>query len=174
MFSCFPRSLRPVSSRNRIDEDEIGNKSEKGRVFDVTILERHPYTTQTFSPLGLDSDCPPDNNESQKYTYYLVIVAPTLSGQTASAVSDSGEKVSVSDPPDLTRVRAFAAAGDMAVTYGAGTWHAPMVVVGSRKVDFLVVQFANGVAEEDCQEVGFKEGIVVDLSKGGAKGRSKL
>ena len=42
-----------------------------------------------------------------------------------------------------------------AVTYGAGTWHAPMVALGEKgtAVDFVVVQFANGVAVEDCQEV---------------------
>lgn len=28
-----------------------------------------------------------------------------------------------------------------------------MVVLGSRRVDFLVTQFANGVADDDCQEV---------------------
>lgn len=39
------------------------------------------------------------------------------------------------------------------MTYSAGTWHAPMVVVGEQRVDFVVTQFANGVADEDCQEV---------------------
>lgn len=28
-----------------------------------------------------------------------------------------------------------------------------MIVLGSRRVDFLVTQFANGVAGDDCQEV---------------------
>lgn len=28
-----------------------------------------------------------------------------------------------------------------------------MIVLGSRRVDFLVTQFANGVADDDCQEV---------------------
>lgn len=38
-----------------------------------------------------------------------------------------------------------------------------MVVVGSRRVDFVVVQFVNGVEEEDCQEVAFGEGVVVEV-----------
>ena len=55
------------------------------------------------------------------------------------------------------------------MTYGAGTWHAPMVVIGERPIDFVVVQFANGVGSEDCQEVeleserGAEEGIVVQV-----------
>lgn len=28
-----------------------------------------------------------------------------------------------------------------------------MIVLGSRRVDFLVTQFANGVTDDDCQEV---------------------
>ncbi|KAL2870006.1 ureidoglycolate hydrolase [Aspergillus lucknowensis] len=151
MFSCFPRQLRTTKIQSK---DGV---TEKKAVFDVGILERHPFTTQTFSPLDLSSD---------EETYYLVIVAPTLVGQIATATTKAGEKVLVRDPPDLSRLKAFVARGGQAVTYGAGTWHAPMVVVGTRRVDFVVVQFVNGVAEEDCQEVCFREGIVVDLSKG--------
>lgn len=38
------------------------------------------------------------------------------------------------------------------VTYGVGTWHAPMVAVGGR-LDFVVVQHVSGRGDEDCQEV---------------------
>lgn len=57
--------------------------------------------------------------------------------------------------PDLTRARAFVATAEQAVTYGAGTWHAPMVALGEpgTALDFVVVQFANGVDVEDCQLV---------------------
>ncbi|RDW81724.1 ureidoglycolate hydrolase [Aspergillus mulundensis] len=160
MFSCFPRTLRTVAG--------TGSGKETDRVvFDVGILERHSYTTQTFSPLGLGSD--------DKGTYYLVVVAPTLRGETAAATTEAGESVVVRDPPDLSRLRAFVVSGDQAVTYGAGTWHAPMVVVGERRVDFVVTQFVNGVAEEDCQEVCIREGVAVDLSgKEGGRAKSKL
>ncbi|BCS21307.1 ureidoglycolate hydrolase [Aspergillus puulaauensis] len=163
MFSCFPRALRTAAANPK---PRVENK----KVFDVGILERHPFTTQTFTPLGLSYD---DKGE----TYYLVIVAPTLKGEVATATTGSGEKVSIRDPPDLSRLRAFVASGGEAVTYGAGTWHAPMVVVGQRRVDFVVVQFANGVGDEDCQEVCFKEGVVVDLSgvrAGSEEVKSKL
>lgn len=69
--------------------------------------------------------------------------------------------------PDLKNLRAFIANGNQAVTYGAGTWHAPMVVIGARPIDFVVVQFANDVGIEDCQEIVLKpdknaeEGVVV-------------
>lgn len=52
----------------------------------------------------------------------------------------------------------------MAVTYGPGTWHAPMVVVGEKPIDFVVVQYANGVGVEDCQEIILK---AEDGEKGG-------
>ncbi|KAG9542426.1 hypothetical protein KCU77_g21480, partial [Aureobasidium melanogenum] len=31
--------------------------------------------------------------------------------------------------------------------------HAPMVVLGAKAIDFVVVQYANDVALEDCQEM---------------------
>jgi ureidoglycolate lyase len=54
------------------------------------------------------------------------------------------------------------------VTYAAGTWHAPMVVVGLAAVEFVVVQNTNGVEIEDCQEVEFhaeagQDGVIVEL-----------
>ena len=72
--------------------------------------------------------------------------------------------------PDIENIRAFIARGDQAVTYGAGTWHAPMVVLGKREIDFVVVQYANGVAAEDCQEVilegeAGQDGIAVEVDR---------
>jgi ureidoglycolate lyase len=175
-------------------------------LFDVRILERHPFTTQTFIPMGISP-------EERRKTQYLVIVAPTLPASTSrearerpppypvperrkkkSALKDifararpSPYSMETEPPksslarlhpsqrlkgpglPDLKNIRAFVASGNQAVTYGAGTWHAPMAVIGERPIDFVVVQFANGVANEDCQEVelqsqgGSEEGIVVQV-----------
>jgi ureidoglycolate lyase len=127
-------------------------------VLDVPLLERHRYTTQTFIPLGRAAAEP----------VYLVIVAPTLMGQTATAavsrdVGHLGETVTIQDPPDLKNLKAFVARGHQAVTYAPGTWHSSMVVLGTRRVDFVVVQFANGVGEEDCQEVALREGVCVEF-----------
>jgi len=55
------------------------------------------------------------------------------------------------------------------VTYGPGTWHAPMVVLGEKPVEFVVVQYANGVASEDCQEFDIEAAsgaLAVELSRG--------
>jgi ureidoglycolate lyase len=117
LFSCAPRKLSP------------------GGIFPCHVLERHPYTTQTFIPLALPRDDPS--------TFYVVIVAPT---------GDDGM-------PLLEKLQAFRARGDQAVTYAAGTWHAPMVVVGERNVDFCVLVAENGT-EEDCEEVFIGDGGV--------------
>ena len=190
MFVCKPRALKEIDRR---------------KVFNVKILERHPFTPQTFIPLGLSRE----GND----TYYLVIVAPTLpnrawferenrqppyptpeprrrrslkerllgarpnpftndytSSTTASDPLDATTpKPKGPGPPDLDNIRAFIAKGDQAITYGPGTWHAPMVALGERPIEFIVVQYANGVAEEDCQETtsGMDNGsLAVDLTSG--------
>ena len=125
VFSCFPREL---SSKHSSD----GGLS----VFKLRLLERHPFTTQTFIPMGLSAADPS--------TKYLVIVAPTL-----PPTKDFPSR----GPPDLANVRAFLGHGGQGVTYGEGTWHVPMVVVGKKRVDFAVVQYCNGVPEEDCEEM---------------------
>ncbi|RAL03645.1 ureidoglycolate hydrolase [Aspergillus ibericus CBS 121593] len=161
MFSCFPRKLRP--SPQHTNEKNSGATNKTRELFDVHILERHPYTTQTFIPIDLSSQTVAGGAEEP---VYLVIVAPSMKGTTAIAKGENGEDVTVRDPPDLNRLRAFVARGNTAVTYAAGTWHAPMVVVGRRRVDFVVVQFVNGVEGEDCQEVVFGEGVVVEVESG--------
>lgn len=185
------------------DEDE-DDGSYARQLLDVGILERHPFTTQTFIPMGL--------SQAERHTQYLVIVAPTLPASASRRYTDRAppyptptieRRRSIKDIfararpspysndatpppslfsrlppsarpkgpglPDLKNLRAFVATGGQAVTYGAGTWHAPMVVVGDRPIDFVVVQFANEVGIEDCQEILLKpnstaqEGVVVTV-----------
>lgn len=111
--------------------------------FSISVLERHPFTTQTFSPL------------SSTPSKYLLVVAPSLppSALDSDLPVPEGEGLPGRGLPDLRGLRAFVATSRQAVTYGAGTWHAPMVALGEEgtTVDFLVVQFASGVAVEDCQ-----------------------
>lgn len=150
MFSCFPRQSRSHSHHFSFDQKPM-------TTFTIKILERHPYTSQTFSPTNL----PPED----KNTVYLVIVAPTLHTQCYPARNDGGIDTKIRNPPDLTKIRAFVARGGQAVTYAPGTWHAPMAVLGNRRVDFVVTQFVSGVPEEDCQEVEIEgDGLVVDVS----------
>lgn len=65
----------------------------------ATVMERHPYSSQTFLPL--------------KVARYLVVVAPD---------DRDGE-------PDLTKVRAFLADGSLGVTYRSNIWHHGMTVL---------------------------------------------
>jgi ureidoglycolate lyase len=137
LFACAPRALRAEG---------------RAAVLDVPVLERHPYTTQTFVPLGVAA--PRDRRAG---CCYVVVVAPER--------RDEGRR----GRPDVPRARAFAARGDQAVTYAAGTWHAPMAVVGRRAVDFVVCQFVNGDEGEDCEEVAVVERLAVDVGGVGAR-----
>jgi len=194
MFICAPRKLRSKDNsfhRTAVSHDHALQASniEADYIFDINILERHPFTFQTFIPMSLD--------HTDKSTCYLVVVAPTLpvdvhaaglriSGnfldRAKASLTQRDVSQSFSDTPcppsgtkgpgspDPNNIRAFLARGDQAITYAAGTWHAPMVVLGLKSVDFVVVQFANGVAQEDCQEMiitpeeGATEGLAVMIN----------
>ncbi|KAH8724554.1 ureidoglycolate hydrolase [Phaeosphaeriaceae sp. PMI808] len=220
MFVCAPRDLRSHEPSQSMpsswgdlelddDDDEDSNGEYNRQLLDVGILERHPFTTQTFIPMGL--------SHSDRHTQYLVIVAPTLPASASrrntgrpppyptpninkktglkdlfararpspysneatppsSAFSRLPPSARPKGPglPDLKNLRAFVATGSQAVTYGAGTWHAPMIVIGDRPIDFVVVQFANEVGFEDCQEILLKpnstaqEGVVVTVDTDGS------
>ncbi len=54
-----------------------------------------------------------------------------------------------------------------------------MAVIGDERIDFLVVQFANGVAEEDCQEAELamsaeELGVSVLVGAGDRAGEPKM
>ncbi|KAG8625439.1 hypothetical protein KVT40_007190 [Elsinoe batatas] len=203
MFVCSPRALSSSLSEGTTTLPYPGTT----KTLRIPILERHPFTTQTFVPLGLDP--------SDRSTAFIVVVAPTLPStppslhrpvpsptttvpqkarSTLTSIFRRVTEPSTYDPseshsppgtpnplppsssiiqfrslptpltsnlftprgtagPDLTHARAFIAHGGQGVTYGPGTWHAPMAVVGKEDVSFVVLQFGNGVGEEDTQEV---------------------
>lgn len=152
MFVCAARKLhsqRP-GRPGAASSSPSSSPSAMSSFFEVNILERHPYTTQTFTPLSASG-----STATADQHRYLVIVAPSL--KTASGSHSHGAHPFVSSPPDLSGLKAFVANTDQAVTYGAGTWHAPMVALGSEgsSLDFVVTQFKNGVGSEDCQMVSF-------------------
>lgn len=154
MFVCAARASLPDPGASPADDP-----APLPSAFRVSVLERHPYTTQTFIPLAAAA------GPSRRY---LVIVAPTLPPGAGSPSlpcptslppgQNYPRPLPGSGLPDLGRLRAFVATPRQAVTYGAGTWHAPMVALGpaGTALDFVVVQYANGVAVEDCQEVYFE------------------
>lgn len=163
MFVCAARRL---GTRQGTPRSENTTHTPSSRVFEVGILERHPYTTQTFTPLSTSGPASPPAEHG-----YLVIVAPWLqtpspsgssAGRTPSHTQATAPTASgihydsqAQSQPDLQRLKAFVATTDQAVTYGAGVWHAPMVALGPEgsTVDYVVTQFANGVGIEDCEEV---------------------
>ncbi|KAI1806081.1 ureidoglycolate hydrolase [Daldinia bambusicola] len=165
MFVCGARELEPEGKGGEEESAGRGSKSGSRGLFAVQVLERHPFTTQTFVPLSSSS-----SSLSPASVQYLVIVAPTLPPSSAdkdfpvpeeeAAKAGSQQKLPGRGMPDLSRIRAFLATGSQAVTYGAGTWHAPMAALGppGSAIEFVVVQFANDEPVEDCQEVALEGG----------------
>jgi ureidoglycolate lyase len=106
-------AVRPTGERrrylptmhNRADEAQafsfwISGAAALGSLpLQVTTLERHPYTAQTFVPLGS--------------ARYLAIVC--------ASDADGG--------PDLAELRGFLAGPEQVVTYARNVWHHPMTVL---------------------------------------------
>lgn len=120
----------------------IESKSEGVFSYASKVLERHPFSTQTFIPMGQDL--------ARKS--YLVIVAET------------DTSTSPSNYPDPASVRAFICRGNQLITYGQGVWHAPMVVVDEKcqHIDFAVLIHENGVENEDVEECYFDPGFRIE------------
>ncbi|KAJ8100984.1 ureidoglycolate hydrolase [Lipomyces tetrasporus] len=109
---------------------------EKGEYL-VKVIERHPYTTQTFFPMGVDASEPA----------YLVIVAE----------NDENSM------PDLSTVRAFVARGGQSVTYGAAVWHGGTCSLRDT-LDMTMFMYDNGVKEDEMHLVGIDQGVLVTYS----------
>lgn len=111
--------------------------------YTAKVLERHPFSTQSFLPMGQDLE---------KNSYLVIVASENLQ-----------------DPqrlPEPSSVKAFICKGNQSVTYGPGVWHAPMVVIDAEvpHIDFAVFIHENDVADEDCQECYFDPGYVVDYA----------
>ena len=99
--------------------------------FDLHVMERHPYSSQLFIPMGV---------KEEEGFRYLVAVSPP------------------GDPePRMDNVEAFLVHGKQGISYGAGTWHAPIVVLGKEDVQFAVVVDTNGNPRDDTEEVEITE-----------------
>jgi ureidoglycolate lyase len=127
-FSPFGLVLhRPSLGEPRVnlqDELQNGRTSAKPRLtiatapprelpLTATKMERHVFSSQTFTPI----DC----------ASYLVLVAPQGDGGL----------------PDVARIRAFQAPGDVGVHYFADTWHHPLTAL-DRPGSFVVLTFIDG------------------------------
>ena len=132
-----------------------------------------PVHARSARPAPFSASAP---RRKRSLTERLSAARPALfTGSRRGSTPSDGEDKSFPGPglPDLRRIRAFVAYGSQAVPYAPGTWHAPMVVLGTKAIDFVVVQYANGVSGEDCQELGIlpapreDEGVIVLMPRRG-------
>ena len=89
----------------------------------ATVMERHPFSSQTFLPL--------------KASRYFVIVAP-----------DSDD-----DGPDLSGVRAFVSGSDQGITYRCGVWHHGMTVLDETAVMAVLMWCDGSSGDEEFLDI---------------------
>lgn len=102
LYGAASRPGRAVLSTSRNSPRDITRDADGRETIKIDILERHPYSSQAFMPMG-GSDAPS----------YLVVVASALADGT----------------PDLDSVKAVLVRGDQGISYAANTWHAPMATL---------------------------------------------
>ncbi|KAF8160795.1 allantoicase [Crassisporium funariophilum] len=97
----------------------------------LKTLERHPFTSQAFIPMGSgDRHGLPDPGDS-----YLVVVAHNGSD----------------DKPDMQTLKAFLATSAQGISYNANIWHQPMTVLG-KSLDLACVETQIGDGNPmDCE-----------------------
>ena len=99
----------------------------------ATVMERHPFSSQTFLPL--------------KASRYLVVVAPDS--------SDGG--------PDLARVRAFVSGGNQGVTYRRGLWHHIMTALDETAVMAVLMWCDGGSGDEEFLDLATPFDVVLPV-----------
>ncbi len=93
---CAPvTSTRPEARGNLA----VFRSTKKALPFQVTLLERHPCSTQAFLPLAC--------------ARFLVVVAPT----------------GVDGSPDVDGLLAFACTAGQGISYAVGVWHHPIIAL---------------------------------------------
>lgn len=123
----------------------------RGKPWPVHFLERHPFTEQTFMPMGLGNWHGKGEESLPGGAAYVVIVAENGSD----------------DRPDPSTIRAFLCETNQGINYRAGVWHHPMLVVGDGAIDLACVetQITHKADKRDCELLEFKEAVaVVDVS----------
>lgn len=98
----------------------------KALPLDLTLLERHPHSTQAFLPLSC--------------TRYLVCVAPTA--------ADGG--------PELARLRAFLGGPGQGVNYTRGLWHHPIVALDGDAVFAMLAWEDGSPGDCELRELALK------------------
>ena len=101
----------------------------------VTKMERHPLSSQSFMPLDCDR--------------YLVVVA-----------QPKGE----GGPPDLSTLRAFIVPGHAGINYNAGTWHFPLTSLDRPATFGLLMYMDGGPRDEDWHTLNAPITLHVDAT----------
>ena len=89
----------------------------------ATVMERHPFSSQTFLPL--------------RASRYFVVVAPDSSDGS----------------PDLARVRAFVAGARQGITYRRGVWHHGMTVLDETTEMAVIMWCDGSSGDEEFLEI---------------------
>ncbi|BAO38440.1 ureidoglycolate hydrolase [Kluyveromyces marxianus] len=138
LFRCFPKE------HMRKNFECVNQDSSETNVVlhELKVLEKHPFSSQTFIPMG--------RSTSMGFAYIVVVALPNEKGE-----------------PDLLTLKAFLCKPNQAVTYGAGVWHAPMIVIGEHPyLDFTVIineLFDIQKPEFDLQERFFDQQLYLRL-----------
>lgn len=104
-------------------------------VVELKALERHPYTSQAFIPMGT-AGCLGDEALPDPGNRYLVVVA-----------HNGGSN----DKPDLSTLRAFIASAAQGIMYNTAVWHQPMTVLyKAMDLTCIETQIGNG-DKADCE-----------------------
>ena len=113
--------------------------SNSDLIIDISVLEKHPQSSQTFIPIGVKS-C---------HISHIVVTALTHPSKP--------------DEPDLSTLKAFICSGNQGVTYGKSVWHAPMIAIAmdtsTSYIDFTVLIYeveADEHHELNCVEYHYK------------------
>jgi len=113
-----------------------------GEEWEVKILERHPFTTQAFIPMGTAGILKQSEDRLEDPVYLVVVT-----------------KNGPDDKPDLKTLRAFAASTAQGIMYNIAVWHQPMVVF-NKPMDFTCVETQIGDdSKADCEIINL-EGIL--------------
>ncbi|WVW84486.1 allantoicase [Kwoniella bestiolae CBS 10118] len=113
---------------------------ERGRVFDVRLMERHEFTSQAFLPIGKAEWAGKSEEALEAGGEFLVIVA------------ENGPD----DKPDPKTIKSFILPPNMGLSYAPGVWHHPVLILDST-IDLACVetQISTGLHgdsdERDCE-----------------------
>ncbi|KAG0695703.1 galactose-binding domain-like protein [Suillus ampliporus] len=101
---------------------------------ELKVVERHPYTNQSFIPMG-GGGIQGDEALKEPGNAYLVVVAHN----------------GADDKPDFSTLRAFVASAGQGIMYNTAIWHQPMTVL-YKPMDFTCVETQIGNGDRaDCE-----------------------